>query len=466
MRLVQTRVTDTNRRAILDALDDIDAEYTVVDEASELNTTLVQIPVPDGAEEPLLDYLTDAGLDDDAFTLVSDATMRGDVNQELTEQFVEGPQGAFGISHPEIRERALDLQPNRPTYIALAVLSAIVAVAGLLLDSAIVIVGAMVIAPFAGSSLSASVGAVIDDREMLVESVNSQLLGLGVGFLSALAVTFAVKQTSFVPSGIAITRSEQVGLFLTPNLLALTIALCAGAAGALALATDLPVSIAGVAIAAAIVPSVATAAIGVVWGDILITLGAVVLLAMNIVFINLAAYVGLVGLGYRSSLVSDTWTDVEFSLRTGAYTVLVLLFVVVVVATSLATAQYIVFEHQVKQDVETVVATSQYDELELVSVQAEYNDVNVFDRAESVTVTVTQSSGSDYPFLAETLERRISQTTGHDVSVSVRFMEYQTASQETQASESSLHSSALRSGVGSLGVLGTLGTLAQPLSAR
>lgn len=427
MRLVQTRVTDRNRDAVLDALDELDAEYVVVDEASDLTTTVVQIPVPDGATDAVLDYLTDAGLSEDAFTVVTEATGRRDVNQQLTDQFVEGPAGGAGISHPEIRERALDLQPDRPTYVALAALSAMVATAGLLLDSAIVIVGAMVIAPFAGSSLSASVGAVIDDRKMLVESVNSQLLGLGVGFVSALAVSVAMRQTSFVPSGIAITRMEQVGFFLTPNLLALAIAICAGAAGALALATDLPVSIAGVAIAAAIVPSVATGAIGIVWGDALLTLGAVVLLCMNIVFINLTAYLGLVGLGYRSSLVRDTWTDFGPSLRTGAYATVVVVFVLVVAATGAATAQYILFEHTVNENVEAVVDEPPYDDLELVSVQAEYNDMNVLGRAESVTVTVARSSDDDYPVLAEALERRINENSGHEVSVSVRFLEYQTA---------------------------------------
>ncbi|SEO83742.1 uncharacterized hydrophobic domain-containing protein [Halogranum amylolyticum] len=450
MRLVQLRVTDANRQAILDALDALDAEYVVVDEATDLNTTIVQIPVPDGASDGLLAHLDDAGLGDDAYTVVTDATSPREVNQQLADRFVEGPKGDAGVSHPEIRERALDLQPNRPTYVALAALSAVVATAGLLLDSAIIIVGAMVIAPFAGSSLSASVGAVIDDRRMLVQSVNSQLLGLIVGFVSALAVTAGLRQTSFVPSGVAIGRIEQIGLFLTPNLLALTIAVCAGAAGALALATDLPVSIAGVAIAAAIVPSVATAAIGVVWGDALVTFGAVVLLAMNIVFINLTAYLALVGLGYRSSLVRDSWTNFQPSVRTGVYAVLVLVFAVVLAATVGATAQYIVFEHQVKEDVEAVVDGPTYDSLELMSVQAEYNDMNALGRVESVTVTVARSSDDDYPLLAEAIERSISARSGREVTVNVRFLEYQTEERqsETNADELRPRPSVVAGGIG------------------
>ncbi len=36
----------------------------------------------------------------------------------------------------------------------------------------------MVIAPFAGSTLSASAGAVISDREIVVDSATSQVTGL------------------------------------------------------------------------------------------------------------------------------------------------------------------------------------------------------------------------------------------------------------------------------------------------
>lgn len=438
MRLVQIRVDDDTRQAVIDALDGLDAEYAVVDEASTLNTTLVQVPVPDGASEALLEYLYDAGLNRDAYTVSSDATTPDEtVNQQLSEQFVEGPKGAFGISHPEIRERALDLQPNRPTYIALAALSAIVAASGLLLDSAIVIVGAMVIAPFAGSSLSASVGAVIDDRAMLLRSVNSQMLGLLVGFVSALVLALGLKQTSFVPSNTAIAQIEQVSLFLTPNFLALAIALCAGAAGALALATDLPVSIAGVAIAAAIVPSVATAAIGVVWGDTVVTLGAVVLLFVNIVFINVAAYLALVGLGYRSSLDLDVWTDATASARVSVY-VVTIVAVVVVIATIGATAQYVVFEHQVKENVQSAIETPEYAGLQLMGVQAEYTDMGVFGHVESVTVIVTRSADEPYPNIADDLQQRIGEATGEEVSVGVQFVEYQTNSTQTTNSMNSM----------------------------
>lgn len=134
---------------------------------------------------------------------------------------------------------------------------------------------------------------VISDREMIVDSVLSQLLSLSVAFLGAVGVSLLVRRSSFVPPSLAITRLDQVASFLTPSLLALAIAIAAGAVGTLALATNLPTAISGIAV----VPAAAATDIGIVWNELLVVVGAVVLLVMNVVTINLTAYVGLIALG-------------------------------------------------------------------------------------------------------------------------------------------------------------------------
>jgi len=428
MRLVQLFVPTEDEPAVRETLSEMDVEYLFSDADSHRDGAIAYIPAPTGAVDVILERLYDAGLDEDTYTVVTDvhhATVPG--IDQLTETYVEGPKGAQGAPHAELRERADDLKPETSTYVAFAVLSAIVAVGGLLLNSAIVIVGAMVIAPFAGSTLSASVGAVISDREMVVDSATSQILGLIVAFAGAVLMSVFLQGTGFVPGTLVVSRIDQVSAFLTPNLLTLAIAIAAGLAGALALATDLPVSIAGVAVAAAIVPAAATAAIGVVWGQPLIVLGAVVLLLMNIVFINLAAYLALVSLGYRSSLVRSVREDFSVSVRTGAYAVVLVVFVAVVAVTAVGTFQHLGFEQDVNRGVESVLDESTYDSLELVSVKTGYNDMNVLGEVETVTVTVSRSTDTEYPDLAEDIRGEVSSDTDRPVSVSVRFLDYQEA---------------------------------------
>ena len=427
MKLVQLFVPDEDRMAVRETLEEMGVEYLFSDEGSRRDGSIAYVPVPAGAVDTILDRLYEAGLDEDTYTVVTEAD-RGTVSNidEIADEYVEGPKGDRGVSHSEIRERAADLKPDTQTYIAFAALSAIVAVGGLLLNSAIVIVGAMVIAPFAGSTLSASVGAVISDREMVVDSATSQGVGLVVAFVGAVLMSAFLQQTGFVPEALVISRVDQVGAFATPNALTLAIAIAAGLAGALALATDLPVSIAGVAVAAAIVPAAAAAGIGVVWGQTLLVLGAVVLLLMNIVFINLAAYAALLWLGYRSSVIRSVRENARLSARSGAFAVIAVVFVVAVALTGVGTYQHLVFEQAVNEEVQSTLDDPAYSSLGLVSVGTEYNDMNAFGQTESVTVTVTRTGDAEYERLDEALQSNISAETDQPVTVNVRFVDYRT----------------------------------------
>ncbi|WP_339102449.1 DUF389 domain-containing protein [Haloterrigena salinisoli] len=428
MRLVQVFVPSEDHDAVRETLSEMEVEFVFSDADDHRDGSLANVPVPAGAVDTVLERLYDAGLDDDTYTVVTEVDRATVPNaEELTDRYVEGPKGDRGASHSEIRERAEDLTPDTATYLAFAIASAIVAVAGLLLDSAIVIVGAMVIAPFAGSTLSASAGAVISDREMVVDSATSQVTGLVIAYVGAIVMSVFLQQTGFVPSTLDVGRVGQVSGFATPNLLTLVIAIAAGFAGALALATDLPVSLAGVAVAAAIVPAAAAAGIGTAWGEPLIVAGGIVLLLMNIVFINLTAYLTLIALGYRSSVIRNIRENAEVSLRTGAYAVIVLLFLVVVALTAFGTYQHLVFEQQANDEVQAVLDDPEYATLELAGVETEYNDGSVFSDEVSVTVTVGRSSGLEHEGLAEDLQTEIDAQTSRSVNVDVRFVDYQRA---------------------------------------
>lgn len=426
MRLIQVFVPSDDRDAVREALSQMDVDALFSEADSDRDGSIAYLPVPTGAVDTILERLYDAGLDRDTYTVVTDVHHATVPNaDELTDRYVEGPKGERGVSHAEIRERAADLKPDTASYLAFAAASAIVAVGGLLLNSAIVIVGAMVIAPFAGSTLSASVGAVISDREMVVDSATSQTMGLVVAFVGAVVMSAFLRWTDFVPRALTIGRIDQVSAFLTPNMLTLAIAIAAGLAGALALATDLPVSIAGVAVAAAIVPAAATAGIGAVWGRPLVVLGAVVLLLMNIVFINLAAYAALLSLGYRSSVIRNVREHASISARSGLYALIVLAFLVVVAITAVGTYQHLAFEQDVNREVQSVLSESEYRSLELLSVKTEYNDANLLGSTESVTVTVSRSTDAEYERLDEALQEAITETTDRPVTVNVRFVDYQ-----------------------------------------
>ncbi|MFC4986231.1 TIGR00341 family protein [Saliphagus infecundisoli] len=428
MRLVQIRVSNESQESVLDTLDEANADYVIADEAAGKDSSIVHFPIPDGAVDEILDRLRGDGLEDDAFTIVSKIeTATTPSLDELEGQYTQGPDDEVGLSHAELRTKARELTPQRSMFIVFAMISSIVASAGLLLNSAIVITGAMVISPFAGSSLSASVGGIIGDYESIIDSFKSQLLGLTVAIIGATAAAFVFRWGFLVPPRLAIENIGQVGSFTAPGVLTLMVAIFAGAGGALALATDLPVSIAGVAVAAAIVPAAAAVGLGIVWLQPLLAIGALVLLLINVILINITAYIALWGIGYRSTSSNNFREIVSFDLRTVAGAVGAVVVALLLVGVLISTYQYFIFTQTVNQNVDDVLSESEYSELKLEQSRLAYGGGTLLGdhQSDSITVVVGRSSDTDHPELSKTLQQQITADTSREVTVQVRFLDYQ-----------------------------------------
>ncbi|MFD1514496.1 TIGR00341 family protein [Halomarina rubra] len=431
MRLIQVRVTDESRESVLDVLDNANADYVIADEAAGNDASIVYFPTPAGAVKEMLDDLSDAGLADDAFTIVTEIeTATTPHFDELEGRYTQGPEDEIGLSHAELRTKAQELTPETPMFVVFAALSAILATAGLLLDSAIVIVGAMVVAPFAGSSLSASVGIVSGNVQSVATSVRSQLLGLAVAMISATFAAAVFRWGFLVPPSLAISEIGQVAAFTTPTIPTLTIAVVAGAAGALALSTDLPVAIAGVAVAAAVVPAAAAVGIGLVWVEPLSALGGLALLLVNVVFINISALVSLFGFGYRPSNLGGFSETLSLSPQTIISALATVALVALVVAVLFSTYQFFLFGQTVNRNVNDVLTEPQYSDLELVGVQTDYSGAALFGQEGSVTVVVSRPASAEYPQLPEALRQRIAAGTDRSVTVHVRVVENRRATPE------------------------------------
>lgn len=300
MRHVEILVRDDHRDATFDALDDSDIDFVSM-KADRRDASLVTFPLPSGAVEEVLDELRDAGVEVERYTVVSDlsAAMTPNID-ELEKEYTEGPDSDSRISRGELRTSAREVEPDREVFVAQAVLSATVAAAGLLLNSAIAIVGSMVISPLTSSLLSVALGVLIDDSELVSDGAKSQLYGLSLAILTGLCVGLLAHRTGVVPPDGGITGMKQITDFSTPGPLMLTIAVTAGAASALALATNQGLVLAGVAVAAAVVPAAATVGVGFAWRRFSVASGALFLLLLNVGCINVTSYVTFRLLGYRS----------------------------------------------------------------------------------------------------------------------------------------------------------------------
>ncbi|HET7324601.1 MAG TPA: DUF389 domain-containing protein, partial [Halococcus sp.] len=354
--------------------------------------------------------------------------------EELEEQYQEKPGGSH-ISHTGLRTATQELRADTATYIALVCLSAMVASVGLLLNSGVVIVGAMVISPFVGAILSASVGVVIDDREVVIDSLVYQAGGLVLAIASAVAIGFVFRWVSLVPSGLVIGSIGQIGAFSTPAALTIALAFFAGAASALTLASDLGTAVAGAAVAAAIVPAAAAVGIAIVWMQPAIALGAFVLLIANMLFLNFTSYVTFRALGYKPAVIDSMRQELRFDTHTTGYVLAIFVIAVLLVLTASGVYQYVLFQQSVNQQVGDVLDKPTYDEFDIADIETSYGGVYFLDQPTTVTVTLFHPARTGTPRLAPVFRRHIAAHTDWEVSVEVRFLEYQIASPPTHHSK-------------------------------
>jgi uncharacterized hydrophobic protein (TIGR00271 family) len=172
-------------------------------------------------------------------------------------------------------------------------LSVAIATFGIMQDSTAVVIGAMLIAPLMTPILGASAGIVSARRRRIIDSFGLVVLGVG----ASIALAFIIGQ--WIPVIVPLDVNSQVVSRTSPNVVDMLIALAAGAAGAYAnVDRRVSASIAGVAIAVALVPPLGVVGLALEAGQLADAFGAFLLFLTNFVSIVLAATVVFFLTGY------------------------------------------------------------------------------------------------------------------------------------------------------------------------
>lgn len=184
-----------------------------------------------------------------------------------------------------IEESALD-----STYIILIISSCIIATLGLLANSTAVIIGAMIVAPLMLPIRSLAFGALEGDLVLFRRG----LIAVTVG--TCLAVALALFLGSVV--GLSTFGSEILARS-KPNLLDLGIAIAAGSiSGYAKVQPKISSSLAGTAIAVALMPPVCVIGLGLANGNLVLSFGALLLYLTNLLGITLSCMMAFFVSGY------------------------------------------------------------------------------------------------------------------------------------------------------------------------
>ena len=219
-----------------------------------------------------------------------DKLPKGEVKRDMVSKHLPWIRHA---STEEYKELFLALRENakpKQAYLVLMTLSTILATFGLFSNSSPVIIGAMILAPLMSPIISLSMGVLRQEKTLIKSSLITVGLGLGVGYLFAIIITLITPLADL---------NHEISARIKPNIIDLGVAVISGAAGAYAHSKEeIAKTLAGVAIAVALVPPLAVSGIGIGWGDWSVFWGAFLLLLTNLTGMVLAGSLTFLIVGF------------------------------------------------------------------------------------------------------------------------------------------------------------------------
>ncbi|MFZ5608442.1 MAG: TIGR00341 family protein [Pseudomonadota bacterium] len=185
-----------------------------------------------------------------------------------------------GLSREELYEDIGAGAALNGQFLILVVLSAVVAAIGLLEDSVAIIIGAMVIAPLLGPNLALALATALGDVALMKRALVTNAAGLGLTLVLAILIGL---MTPELPATRELLDRTAVGYS------GVVLAIASGAAAALSLAGGVATTLVGVMVAVALMPPAVALGMLLGAGQWPAAAGAALLLAANVVCVNLAA---------------------------------------------------------------------------------------------------------------------------------------------------------------------------------
>ena len=181
-------------------------------------------------------------------------------------------------------------------FLVLVFLSTVVAAIGLLENNVAVIIGAMVIAPLLGPNIALAFATTLGDRDLLLKSFKTNMVGVALALSVSIVIGWFWPPMTLNPEILARTYVGFDGVVL---------ALASGAAAVLSLTSGVASALVGVMVAVALLPPTATLGMVLASGQHQLATGAALLLAVNIVCVNMSANLVFLFKGVRPR----TWLE-------------------------------------------------------------------------------------------------------------------------------------------------------------
>ena len=253
---------------------------------------IVQFDVRDGAANPVFETLRGQGLDRDGLISVErvDAVLdAGTVPRTRTRYLTPEIAPVWEMVEATIRAGA----DYPPSFFILLTIAGLIGAAGILTNSQILIVGAMVVGPEYSAIIAVALGLSKKERG----TVRSGLLALLWGFLAAVVMTLAfglvIKALGATPGAYLAGVRPVADLINTPNLFSLEDAVLAGIVGVVSLTEFRANALIGVFISVTTIPAAASIGVSLAYGSWHEARGSLFQLLLNVVILIAVGAAGL-----------------------------------------------------------------------------------------------------------------------------------------------------------------------------
>ena len=198
-----------------------------------------------------------------------------------------------GVDHTAVIAKVAGESDTSPRYIFMIMMSAGIAILGMLLSSPAVVIGAMLLSPL----MSPIIGAGFALASGKVKWLKISIRALAIGTIAAVLFTALIVLVSPLQ-----TVTPEIAARTQPNLFDLLVALFSSLAGSYALIRGREGTIVGVAIATALMPPLAAVGYGLATANWTVFGGALALYITNFLTIALSATIMARLYGFRTDL--------------------------------------------------------------------------------------------------------------------------------------------------------------------
>jgi uncharacterized hydrophobic protein (TIGR00271 family) len=192
---------------------------------------------------------------------------------------------ADAVVWEEVEERTSESAELSASFLVFMVAATLIAACGILTDSQVLIIGAMVVGPEFGPLAGFCVAVVQRQLELAKRSLLALAVGFPAGILASLAMTAVLRWAGPAPDTVQASFRPATYFISHPNTFTVIVAVLAGVAGMLSLTTAKSGALVGVLISVTTIPAAGNVGVAAAYMDWTEFRGAVAQLGINLICI-------------------------------------------------------------------------------------------------------------------------------------------------------------------------------------